>query len=165
MTNETLRVELADLDLPEHAAAVTALVDAYARDPWGDGKPLADGVRQRLVPALREHPTTLVLLAWLGDEPIGVAVSFLGFSTFAARPLLNLHDLAVTPAARGRGVGRKLLEALESVARERGCCKLTLEVLEKNRRAKRLYEEFGFAQATYAEDGGSALFYAKKLSG
>lgn len=164
MPDAELRIGPADLALPEHAAAVVAMVDAYARDPWGDGKPLAEDARERLAAGLREHPTTVVLLAWLGGEPVGVAVAFVGFSTFAARPLINLHDLAVVPKARGRGVGRRLLESLEAEARERGCCKLTLEVLENNDRARLLYEEAGFAQATYTDGaGGAALFYAKPL--
>lgn len=167
MTDDELRVVRADLALPEHAEAVVALLDAYARDPWGDGKPLADDVRERLVPGLRAHPTALVLLAMRGEEEaraaVGVAVAFVGFSTFAARPLINLHDLAVLPEARGVGVGRRLLAALEAEARERGCCKITLEVVEQNDRARGLYERVGFAPAVYRADAGRTLFYWKPL--
>ena len=88
--------------------------------------------RERVVPALRDHPTALVLLAFADEAPIGIAVGFFGFSTFRARPLLNIHDLAVLPAHRGKGVGRALLSAAEEHARRHGCCRLTLEVLESN---------------------------------
>ena len=47
------------------------------------------------------------------DNPVGAAVCFIGFSTFAAKPLINIHDFVVLPAARGKGVGRRLLEAVE----------------------------------------------------
>ncbi|QDT69496.1 putative acetyltransferase [Planctomycetes bacterium MalM25] len=163
--NETLTVRRADLAEPGDAAAVLALLDAYSRDPMGDGKPLDAAVRERLIPGLREHPTTRVWLAYLGDEPVGITTAFVGYSTFKAAPLINLHDVAVLPAARGCGVGRALLGAVEQYARELGCCKLTLEVLQNNTRAKVLYESFGFRQATYADGAGAALFYAKGLSG
>ena len=101
--NETPTIRRADLADPGDAAAVLALLDAYSRDPMGDGKPLDAAVRERLIPGLREHPTTLVWLAFVGDEPVGITTAFVGFSTFKAAPLINLHDVAVLPAARGRG--------------------------------------------------------------
>ena len=153
----------ADLSRAAHRQAVVDLVDAYARDPMGGGRPLPEDVRQRLGEGLRDHPTTLVLLAYDGEEPIGVAVCFVGFSTFAARPLVNIHDLAVLPAYRGQGVGRALLEAVERKARELNCCKLTLEVFENNEKARRTYEAAGFAQAMYAEAAGGAIFLSKPL--
>ncbi len=94
---------------------------------------------------------------------MGIAVCFIGFSTFAARPLINIHDLAVLPEGRGNGVGRKLLTAVERKAREMNCCKVTLEVLENNRRALKVYAAAGFVRATYTEEAGGALFFAKKL--
>ena len=153
----------ADLARPDHQHAVAELIDAYSRDPMGDGKPLSDGARRELIPGLRQHPTTVILLAYAGDEPIGIAVCFRGFSTFAARPLLNVHDLAVLPPYRGQGVGRQLLDAVERKARDMGCCKVTLEVLENNHPARQLYESAGFAQAQYQEAAGGALFFAKAL--
>src|SRR6185295_11111428 len=101
------------------------------------------------IPALREQPNALVLLAYKDARVVGIATCFLGFSTFAARPLLNVHDLAVLPDCRGRGVGRALLGAVDDAARERGCVKVTLEVQENNRRARRIYEAAGFAQMVY----------------
>lgn len=159
----SLEIKPADLDDPQHQSAVVDLLDAYARDPLGDGKPLPDDVKARLIPGLRAHPTTLILLAFLGDTPVGIAACFLGFSTFAAKPLLNIHDLAVLPGHRDLGVGRALLEAVEQKARELGCCKLTLEVLENNHKAYRTYRAAGFAQATYQPEAGGALFLSKPL--
>lgn len=160
MAND-VHVRRADLSSPADAAAYVAMLDAYSQDPMGDGKPLVADVRERLVPALREHPTTLVWLAFDGDQPVGVLTAFLGFSTFKARPLVNIHDIAVVSEARGRGVGRALLAAAEEHARQAGCCRLTLEVLENNP-AKALYEDVGYRQAANAE-GGAFLFYVKWL--
>lgn len=152
----------ADLDRAEHQHAIVSLTDAYARDPMGDGAPLPGEVRRSLIDGLRRHPTTIVLLAYAGSEPVGIATCFLGFSTFAARPLLNLHDLTVVPAHRGSGVGRLLLEAVEAKARELGCCKVTLEVAERNDLARGVYERAGFRRPTYGE-AGALLVYTKHL--
>jgi ribosomal protein S18 acetylase RimI-like enzyme len=143
------------------AAAVELVLDSYASDPAGGGTPLTREVRERLVPALRAHPTTLVLLAFVGLEPVGIAVGFFGLSTFQARPLLNIHDLAVVPAYRGKGVGRALLREAESRARGRDCCKLTLEVQDANARARGLYASFGFEDFVVA--GSPTRFLSKAL--
>jgi ribosomal protein S18 acetylase RimI-like enzyme len=129
----------------------------------GDGKPLSDEARKDLLPGLRQHPTTLIFLACKGEQPVGIAVCFRGFSTFAARPLMNIHDLAVLPGHRGLGIGRQLLEAVERKAREMGCCKLTLEVHENNLRARGVYESAGFAQSVNRTEVGGALFFGKRL--
>ncbi len=153
----------ANLERPEHQRVVVELLDAYARDPKGDGKPLADDVKRELIGGLQRHPTTHVLLAYVGDRPVGVAVCFLGFSTFAARPLLNLHDFAVLAEHRGQGVGRRLMEAVVSKAQELGCCKVTLEVDEHNERARRLYHAAGFGQADRIPQSGLCLFMTKPV--
>lgn len=158
-----IRTVQADLERAEHQAAVLAMVDAYSRDPMGDGAPLSTEAHARLIPGLRQHPTTLVFLAYDGEVPVGVAVCFLGFSTFAAKPLVNLHDVAVVPTHRGRGVGRALLAAVEAKARELGCCKLTLEVLDKNERALRTYRAAGFARYALQPGAGEAIFLTKAL--
>lgn len=146
-----LDIRAADFADAAHCAAIVELLDSYATDPIGGGTPLGRDVREQLIPALREHPTALVLLAFADERAVGIAVCFFGFSTFQARPLLNIHDLAVVPAWRGRGVGRALLSAAEARARRRGCCKLTLEVQDENRRARVLYERFGFADFVVAD--------------
>jgi len=139
-----IRIREADFGDRRDADGIVAVLDSYAVDPIGGGEALAPDVRERVVPALRDHPTTLVLLALVDDEPIGVAVCFFGLSTFRAQPLLNIHDLAVLPQHRGRGVGRALLLAAEERARQKGCCRLTLEVRDDNAAARALYRRCGF---------------------
>src|SRR5437870_4275451 len=116
-----LKIVQANLDSPEHARDVVALTNSYAADEMGNSAPLPTDVLARLVPALREHPTTIIFLAYIGEQPVGIATCFLGFSTFAAKPLINIHDLAVVSECRGKGVGRALLETVAHHARERGC--------------------------------------------
>jgi GNAT superfamily N-acetyltransferase len=153
----------ANLDDAVHAQSVVEILDSYARDPIGGGRPLSKSVRERLVPELRAQSHARILLALDGDRPIGVAVCFLGFSTFAARPLLNLHDLAVLPEQRGRGAGRALLEAVESRARNEGCCKVTLEVRQDNERARALYARVGFHDFAPGADAVNTRFLQKDV--
>jgi ribosomal protein S18 acetylase RimI-like enzyme len=160
---EHIRVVEADLKLPAHQKAVLAMIDVYARDPMGETKPLDPDVRARLIPALQNHPTTVIFLAFHGDQAVGAAVCFIGFSTFAAKPLINIHDFVVLSALRGKGVGRSLLEAIEGKARELGCCKLTLEVMDNNHRALRIYEAAGFARYALQKGSGTAIFMSKPL--
>jgi ribosomal protein S18 acetylase RimI-like enzyme len=158
-----LRIVRADLGNPEHQAAVLAMTRAYARDPMGNGRDLPAKVQQALVPGLRAHPTTLIFLAFSDDEAVGIATSFVGFSTFAARPLINIHDLHVMREHRGRGIGRSLLAAVEAEARRLGCAKLTLEVQEHNKTAQALYRRLGFVGGQYEPAAGGVLFREKKL--
>ena len=152
----------ADFSDGVHAAGIVAVLDSYASDPVANGEPLRPEVRERLVAELSNHPTVLVLLAFSSQEPVGIAVCFFGLSTFEARPLLNVHDLAVIPAFRGQGVGRALLSEVEARARLRGCCKITLEVQENNAIARSLYRDFGFADVRLG-DASSTRFLSKLL--
>lgn len=153
----------ADLSQTDHQEATEYLLNAYALDPMGDGQPLSDTARRNLLPGLREHPTTLVFLAFDHLEPVGLAICFRGFSTFLARPLVNISDYFVLPTHRGRGIGRLLLGVIERRARELGCCKLTLEVQENNHRARTVYSSAGFSQAIYVPEAGGSLFLSKNL--
>lgn len=144
----SFRIRPADLADARDADRITTLLNTYALEPVGGGKPLTRDVRERLVPALRAIPRALVLLAFVDETAIGIAVCFVGFSTFRAQPLLNIHDLAVLPNYRRRGVARALLQAAEDHARREGCCRLTLEVLESNSGARDLYRRFGFDEST-----------------
>jgi hypothetical protein len=140
-----VQVDLANAD---HQRDTVELLNAYAMDPMGDGRPLSEAVRRDLVPGLQRHPTTMVFLAYQGAAPVGLAVCFLGFSTLAARPLVNISDY---------------FAAVERRARELGCCKLTLEVQENNTRAKRVYAAAGFSQAVYVPEAGGSLSMSKRL--
>lgn len=163
MNEGPITVIEADLSRPDHQAATLHLLNSYAMDPMGDGKPLSEWARRNVISGLREYPTTLVFLAYLGTEPVGLATCFRGFSTFAARPLVNISDYFVFPQHRGLGIGRRLLAAIEQRAREVGCCRLTLEVQENNDHARRVYAAAGFAQAVYVPEAGGSLYLSKPL--
>lgn len=160
MAVEVFRADYAD---PVHAAAVVDLLDAYARDPMGGNHPLSAAVREGLVPALSARPDALSVLAFVNGVPAGLVNVFEGFSTFKCAPLFNVHDVAVLPEFRGLGLARRMLALVEAIAVERGCCKLTLEVLEGNHPAKALYRSLGFAGYALDPATGQAMFWEKPL--
>lgn len=160
---EDLAVRLVDLDDPEQAVAWLDLLDHYASDPMGGGDGLSDYAKFNLVAAMREVPGFHGALAWLDGRAVGLIDCFAGFSTFAARPLLNVHDIVVHASLRGRGIGQALLAWAEQRARQLGCCKLTLEVLSNNRRAMASYQQAGFAPYVLDPAAGHALLMQKLL--
>ena len=159
-----LEIREANLNDEADAAGIVAVLDDYARGEMGGGAPLSSEVRRRLIPALREQQQALVLVAVDAPQVVGVATCFFGFSTFAAKPLLNVHDLAVLPAFRGRGIGRALLELAEKAALARGAVKLTLEVRQDNARARQLYAQHGFRDFELAGVAYATLFLSKPLT-
>ena len=158
-----LQVRRVDYRDPLEAAALLQLLDWYAQDPMGGGVPLAEEVKVRLCADLAQRPHASSFIAWLGGEPIGLANCFEAYSTFKAQPLLNIHDLAVHPAYRGRGVGQALLAAVAQHAQAQGCCKLTLEVLTGNAAAMASYTRFGFAGYQLDPAAGHAVLLQKWL--
>lgn len=153
----------ADYGNATHAQAIVTLMQVYAQDIMGGGAPLTEEVTSILVERLSAVPGAVSVLAFVDGQPAGLLNAFAGFSTFAARPLLNIHDLAVAPAFRGQGIARALFAEIEVIARERDACKLTLEVLEGNATARRLYEALGYGDYVLDPAMGRALFWQKKL--
>jgi GNAT superfamily N-acetyltransferase len=148
---------------PAHAAALLALLDAYARDPAGGGVPLSDFARDNLIGELAARPSIFSVLAFDDGIPVGLINAIEGFSTFACRPLVNVHDVVVLQSHRGRGIAAQLFAGVEAIARERNACKLTLEVLSGNRAARSLYEKLGFADYQLDPAMGHAQFLQKWL--
>ena len=98
---------------------------------------------------LRRHgfgpmPQFEAILAFLDGEPAGVALFHSRFSTWIGRPGLYLEDLYVTEAARGQGVGRRLMARLAAIAVERGWGRIDFHVLDWNP-ARHFYARLGMA--------------------
>lgn len=158
-----LRIVAVDLQNEAISKAWLELLDHYACDPMGGGAGLSAYAKAHLVRELKDLPTFHSALAFAGDEAVGLINCFAGFSTFAAKPLLNIHDIVVHAGARGQGVAQVLLGWAEQRARALGCCKLTLEVLSNNTRALAAYERAGFAPYVLDPAAGHALFLQKSL--
>jgi ribosomal protein S18 acetylase RimI-like enzyme len=147
-----------------HMAALLGLLDGYARDPMGGGEPLSAFALQNLPAALAGRPTLFSVLAFDGTLPVGLINCVEGFSTFACQPLVNVHDVVVAASHRGQGIAEKMLVKVEAIARERGACKLTLEVLSGNHAAQKLYRRVGFDNYQLDPGMGQAQFMQKWLS-
>ena len=146
---------------PLHAQAVVNLLDAYAQDPAGGGEALAAFTKTHLVAELAARPQAFSVLAFAGRTPVGLVNCIEGFSTFACKPLVNVHDVVVLSSHRGQGVAEKMLSLAEQIALQRGACKLTLEVLSGNPSAIKLYERIGFAGYQLDPAMGHAVFLQK----
>ena len=115
--------ELADYERLSHEVAATE-----------------DGLRAHL---FGERPVAEVLIAYDDEHPVGFALYFPNYSTFLGKPGLYLEDLFVRPDARGRGIGRLLLERLARITSERGWGRLEWRVLDWNSPAVAFYRKLG----------------------
>lgn len=163
MSAVPLVFQIADYADSQHAQAIVELLDAYACDPMGGAEPLSAYARAHLVGSLAQRPQAFTVLAWVQGAPAGLANCFEGFSTFACKPLVNIHDFAVLPAYRGQGVAQGLMAFVEGEARRRGAAKLTLEVLQGNQPAQALYARCGFVNYQLDPAMGHAQFLQKYL--
>lgn len=133
-----------DYSNPLHCSKLTELLNCYIADPMGGGTPLDNEKSQQLITGLQAHPSCFVLFVSLNNEIAGLATCFINFSTFKAKPYINIHDIIVKKEMRGCGLGKVLLNKIIAIAIEQNYCKVTLEVREDNTNAKALYQSLGF---------------------
>ena len=154
---------LADLSLHSHGEAIIYLLNEYAKDEMGGGTELSIFVKNNLISELTKRQGVYIILAFVDGYPAGLVNCFEGFSTFACKPLLNIHDVIVISDYRGRGISKKMLNKAEEIAISLGCCKLTLEVLEGNTIAQGAYKSCGYSGYELNPKMGKAMFWQKKL--
>ena len=151
-------VRLADAD---DAAVVGRLLHDFNREfdePTPEPAALAERLRQ-----LIEGGDTLVLLA--GDGPDGLAVLRFRAAIWSSGLECYLAELYVTPARRGRGLGRALMEAALGEARARGADTMDIGVDEPDLVARRLYESLGFTNRAGGAGGPLMYVYERELGG
>jgi ribosomal protein S18 acetylase RimI-like enzyme len=137
-------VIIADFAKKKHRDAFTSLIDEYRRGATGDGVGLERHAAARLISGVKNHPAARVYFAVCEGRIVGCATCFVGFSTFQSKRLMNIHDLIVTRDFRRQGIARNILEQIESDAKIRDYCKITLEVRSDNDDALHLYSNAGF---------------------
>lgn len=158
-----INIALADYQNHLHQLHIPFLLNQYAIDPMGGGHALSQEVKRNLVSELAKLSFAFSIIAYVDNKPAGLVNCFEGFSTFTCQPLINIHDLVVLAEFRGLGISQMMLDKVESLAIEKGCVKLTLEVLSNNEIAKAAYLKYGFAGYELNPAAGQALFWQKKL--
>ena len=133
-----------DFENPDHLRCLALMVNLYMADPMGGDRQLSKIEQLRLVDGLANHPTAIVLLQLVDCQVVGYAVGFVNFSTFLAKPMLNIHDFFVMSEYRGLGLGTQLMTQLLHIAQEKKCKKVTLEVRADNLVAQHIYQNHGF---------------------
>lgn len=154
---------IADYSNEKHGADIIHLLGCYAADIMGGGGDLSPFVKGNLVRELAKIPHAFSAICYVDNEPVGLINCFEGFSTFACKPLINIHDVIVHSDYRGLGISQLLLDEVEAIAKQRGCCKMTLEVLEGNVPAQNAYLKHGFSSYELSSTMGKALFWQKSL--
>jgi len=103
----------------------------FFQEPW-------ETVAEEVADTIRDG---VALIAEDDGRPVGYALA----SVVPQTPIRgHLYDLFVSPAARGRGVGRELIDAVAQQLQQRGVSHLSLDVALANDGARRLYDRLGF---------------------
>ncbi|MDR0560496.1 MAG: GNAT family N-acetyltransferase [Prevotellaceae bacterium] len=145
-----------DFSEPKHLEAIATLINTYIDDEMGEGELLTELGQEDLIAGLKNHPKIIIMLAVSKGTFAGLLVAFENFSTFTAKPMINVHDVFVLKKYRSRGIGRQLMNHLITEARNRNCSRVTLEVRKDNFPAQNLYIDLGF------DETDPEMFYWRK---
>lgn len=137
---------------PADMADAGRLLHDFNRE-FGEPAPAPEVLAGRLDELVRGGHT-VVLLA--GEPALAIAVLRLRRAIWSAGLECHLAELYVEPGARGRGIGRALMEAAMREARGRGADTMDIGVDEPDTAARRLYERLGFTNR--ADDEGSVMY-------
>lgn len=161
---EGLVIKINPYEDPVCAPAIVDLLNHYAASTEGGGQGLSAQAASTLLSNLRSRPWMVTWVALLNQRPVGLLIAVEGFSTFAGKPLFNIHDVVVHSAFRRRGIAKALFQELECYAVAKGACKLTLEVLSGNTAAKHAYQIMGFTPYQLDPALGTAGFWHKLIN-
>lgn len=125
------------------AGAIGVLFDLYRQ--FYDQRP--DPLRcERFIQDRIMRSESVIFMATAGglNEPLGFTQMYPTFCSVAADRIFVLYDLFVCEKARGKGIGRQLMQAAERHARQVGAVRIQLETHHSNTNAQRLYEGLGY---------------------
>lgn len=155
MSTRSDDVMIRDARPDDRTAAEAVTLAAYEQYATVLPPPLWAAYRQNIVTTLAAAPPTTLIVAEGAGAVVGSALLYPAGSVMAepgggkeirlAEPEVRL--LAVGPAGRGRGVGRRLMEECIRRARDAGAATLTLHTTDMMRVAMGLYERMGFTRA------------------
>lgn len=158
-----LEIKSVDFTNTAQTTELLSLLNAYAEDPMGGGEALPAATQSNLINEMAKREGIYSYIAYKDQQAVGLVNCVEGFSTFAAKPLCNIHDIAVLDGYRGEGIAQALMQRVCETAAARGCCKVTLEVLTGNTHARNAYAHFGFKPYQLDPGLGTAEFWEFKL--
>jgi len=129
---KTRQAEHSDLD------AIAPLFDAY-RQFYEKPADLALA-RRYLDERFKRKESVIFVAENEAGEIVGFTQLYPAFCSVLADRTYVLYDLFVTPAARGTGAGRALMEAAEAHGRKSGAARLQLQTAVTNKIGQSLYE-------------------------
>lgn len=135
-----------DLQNELHCAQVIKLLNDYMLDPMGNNAPMDKGLALQIIAGLKTYAGYIGFFVLANDQFAGLANCNQNFSTFKAKPILNIHDFIVAPEFRTIGAGHFLMKEILNYAFQNGFCRVNLEVREDNHTAKSLYQKLGFSE-------------------
>lgn len=133
-----------DLSSEIHCVKLLELLNAYMEDEMGISKSMPSSLAIKIIEGLKQHAAYLGFFVCVENEFVALANCNLNYSTWQAKPLINIHDFVVLPSFRKQGAGVFLLAEIENYAKKRGYCKITLEVRNDNFKAQNLYKKARF---------------------
>ena len=158
MTSTIIR--RADLDDPADLDAIVEQTVAFAAE---GGRQLDWSTRHALGDQLRRRAAFVLVAVDSGDRIVGHLMAQRVLSSFGGRECCNIHDLYLREEARGRGLGRRLMDSCEEHARALGCGRLTLEVAVENDAARGLYRSLGFEIPEERGPAGATLYVDRRI--
>ncbi|MGE5198549.1 MAG: N-acetyltransferase family protein [Rhodospirillaceae bacterium] len=153
MTNDALPLTIRPARHDDEAFLVGLLprLADFPLPAWRTADEIARGDRQVLLDALHgrtEHAAILVAELSPGGERAGFVFATTAHDYFTRAAHAHVEVIAVTPEAERRGVARALMDAIERWAARRGYRHVTLNVFDRNARAKALYGSLGYQAET-----------------
>jgi GNAT superfamily N-acetyltransferase len=139
---------------PGHVDAVAALLEELDKF-YGETvvEPLDVRIRQINEALFGDPPLAYAALAWDQEVLVGLATYSYLWPAAGLTRSLYLKELYVAGAARGRGVGKLLMDRLVDVATANSCSRIEWTTDRDNDEAQRFYERMGVAQ------NGNKIFY------
>ena len=158
MTYPGFELEICNLKDSRHQQAFIELMNIYRNDPMGGVGTMSEELASKLIDDLKDNPTYIGFLVVADRKYAALANCFTNYSTFKAKPLLNIHDFIVSSEWRGKKVGEFLMNEMATYLKDKGYCRINLEVRHDNPRAMGLYKKMG-----YNECEPSMYFWEKYL--
>ncbi|QGY45045.1 GNAT family N-acetyltransferase [Maribellus comscasis] len=152
------RIVQVDLNDRRHCDALLRLLNDYMLDEMGIGEAMPTDLGPKIINGLKNHPAYIGFFVCIDDNFAALANCNLNFSTWKAKPLINIHDFIVCPNYRKLGVGLFLLNEIAVYATEKGYYRINLEVRNDNYKAQNLYRKAGFEECNPPN-----YFWEKKL--